>query len=333
MNYTNLGDTGIKISTISFGAWAIGGWLWGGADETEAIRAMERSFDLGMTTIDTAPAYGFGKSESLVAKVIKGRRDKFQIFTKYGLRWNTDHGTFYFDTEDEKGKKIAMHRYAAKDSVIYECELSLKRLGTDYIDLYQIHWSDPSTPIEDTMEAVSRLLEQGKIVAAGVCNYSVDQMQEAEKYVPILTNQVPYSMVKRDIEKDVVPYCLKTGKGVLPYSPLQRGLLTGKINRDYLFNNGDNRLASIYYKEPNLTRINQFLNGLRPLADLYHATLAQLVIHWTMKQPGMLSVLVGARNVKQVEENIKAAEFNMDQSHILEINEKLNKLALEVKNG
>jgi aryl-alcohol dehydrogenase-like predicted oxidoreductase len=292
---------------------------------------MEKSFDLGMTTIDTAPAYGFGKSEELVGKVIKGRRDKFQILTKYGLRWDTDKGVFYFDSEDAIGRKVRIHRYAKKESIIQECEQSLKRLNTDYIDLYQIHWPDASTPVEDTMEGISRLIEQGKIVAAGVCNYSIEQMMEADKYVPILTDQVPYSMVKRDIEKDIIPFCMSTGKGILAYSPLQRGLLTGKINRDYHFNPGDNRPTTLYYKEPNLSRINEFLNKLRPIAALYNATLGQLVIHWTMRRSAILSVLVGARDEIQVEENIKATEFNLEDIHISTINELLENLILDMK--
>ena len=330
MNYNNLGETGIKISNIAFGAWAIGGWLWGGADEEDAIKALERSFDVGMTTIDTAPAYGFGKSESLIKNVIKGRRDKFQILTKYGLRWDTDEGVFYFETEDMEGKRLKMHRYASRDSVIKECEASLKRLGTDYIDLYQIHWPDTSTPIEDTMEGISKLIEQGKIVAAGVCNYSVEDLQEADKYVDIISNQVPFSMVKRDIEKDMIPYCLKTGKGILAYSPLQRGILTGKINNDYQFNKGDNRPQTPYYKEPNLGRINKFLDDIRPIAEIYNATLSQLIIHWTTRQPAILSVLVGARNVEQVKENVLAAELNVEDIHLKEINEKLDSLVLDL---
>ncbi len=330
MEYRNLGKTGIKISALSFGAWAIGGWLWGGADENDAIKAMERSFDLGMTTIDTAPAYGFGKSELLVKHVIKGRRDKFQVFTKYGLLWDTDKGVFYFNTDASDGKKLRIHKYAARESVIKECEESLKRLGTDYIDLYQIHWPDPSTPIEDTMEGIARLIEQGKIVAAGVCNYSVEQLMEANQYVDIITNQVPYSMVKRGIEKDVIPYCLEKGKGILPYSPLQRGILTGKIGNDYQFNKGDNRPETPYYKEPNRTRINDFLRDIEPIARHYDASVSQLVINWTMRQPAMLSVLVGARNAKQVEENVKAAEIQLDDSHLDEINEKLESLVLDL---
>jgi aryl-alcohol dehydrogenase-like predicted oxidoreductase len=330
MEFTKLGNTDIKISKLAFGAWAIGGWMWGGSDEKDALRAIETSIDLGMTTIDTAPVYGFGKSESLVGKAVKNKRDQVQILTKYGLRWESKQGKFYFSSTDDNGREIDIYKYAAPESVIKECEDSLKRLNTDYIDLLQIHWHDPTTPIESTMEAVLKLREQGKIRAAGVCNYSAEQMKIAEKILEIETNQVPYSMVLRDIEQDVVPYCLQTGKGVLAYSPLQRGILTGKITSDYHFNEGDHRPNTPYYKEPNLSRINHFLNEIKPLADENGLSLAQLVLCWTMQQPAINAVLAGARNPSQVKENIKAGEVNLNANVIKEINEKLENLHLDM---
>lgn len=330
MNYKNLGTTDIKISSVAFGAWAIGGWMWGGSDEKDAINALDTAIDLGMTSIDTAPVYGFGKSESLVGKVIKNKRDKVQLLTKYGLRWDTNKGTFYFNSKNEKGEQVAIHKYAGPQNVVRECEESLKRLNTDYIDLYQIHWHDPSTPIEETMEAVHRLKEQGKIRAAGVCNYDAEQMKTAEKGVAVVTNQVPYSMVLRDIEKDVVPYCLETGKGVLAYSPLQRGILTGKITSDYKFKKGDHRPSTPHYKEPNLSRINEFLDRIKPLAHDNGLTLAQLVIYWTIRQPAINAALVGARNPEQVKENAKAGEINLENSVIQNIDKELDKLKLNL---
>jgi len=327
---TKLGNTDIKISKLTFGAWAIGGWMWGGADEKDALHAIETSIDLGMTTIDTAPVYGFGKSESLVGKAIKNKRDQVQILTKYGLRWESKNGKFYFTSTDKKGRKVDIYKYAAPDSVLNECEESLKRLNTDYIDLLQIHWHDPTTPIESTMEAVLKLREQGKIRAAGVCNYTADQMKIAEKVIEIETNQVPYSMVLRDIEQEVVPYCLETGKGVLAYSPLQRGILTGKITSDYHFNEGDHRPSTSFYKEPNLSRINQFLNEIKPLADGLDLSLAQLVLCWTMQQPAINAVLAGARNSEQVKENVKAGEIILEEKVIREINHKLGNLSLDL---
>jgi len=330
MEFANIGNTDIPISRLTFGAWAIGGWMWGGADEKDAVQAMEASIDLGMTTIDTAPVYGFGKSEKLVGKAIKNKREKVQILTKYGLSWDTNRGKFYFNSANEKGEKVAIHTYADPENVIKECEDSLRRLETDYIDLYQIHWADPTTPIESTMEAVLKLREQGKIRAAGVSNYKVEQMKIAEKIITIETNQVPYSMVLRDIEKDVVPYCLETGKGILAYSPLQRGILTGKITSDYHFNEGDHRPTTPFYKEPNLSRINQFLKSIQPLADDHGLSLAQLVLRWTLAQPAVNAVLAGARNPQQVKENVKSADVRLDKTVIEEINRHLDNLHLNL---
>jgi aryl-alcohol dehydrogenase-like predicted oxidoreductase len=331
MKYTYLGNSDIQISQVTFGAWAIGGWMWGGADETDAIRAMETSIDLGMTTIDTAPVYGFGKSEILVGKAVGNKRSRVQILTKYGLRWKGTDGQFYFSSTNENGDKVDIYKYADPDSVIRECEESLGRLKTDYIDLLQIHWPDPTTPIESTMEAVLKLKEQGKIRAAGVSNYNAEQMSVAEQVIEIETNQVPYSMVFRDIEKDVVPYCLETGKGVLAYSPLQRGILTGKITADYKFREGDHRPTTPFYKEPNLSRINHFLNRVKPLADDLGLSLAQLVLCWTMQQPAVNGVLVGARDPAQVKENVKAAEITLQKQVLENINRELDELQLDLK--
>src|SRR5512133_3017957 len=207
MEKRKLGRSDVKATVITFGAWAIGGWMWGGADRKDAVEAIKASLDHGVTSIDTAPAYGQGLSEELCGEAIRGTdRTKIQLLTKYGLRWNTKKGEFFFKSRDDKGKELLIHKLASKESIMKECENSLKRLGTDYIDLYQIHWPDGTTPVSETMEAMQRLMEQGKIKAAGVCNYSQELMKEAEKSIPLTSNQVPFSMVNRDIEKDVVPY-------------------------------------------------------------------------------------------------------------------------------
>src|SRR5689334_19668615 len=182
MELRRLGQSDVMVTPMAFGAWAIGGWMWGGAEEKDAIKAIQAAFKAGVTTIDTAPVYGFGRSEELVGKAMKGiARDKYQILTKYGMNWQTEQGEFYFDTKDNDGKPVKMYKYAAKQKVIQECEDSLKRLGTDYIDLLQIHWADATTPISETMEAVASLIKQGKVLAAGVCNYNVSQVEEALK--------------------------------------------------------------------------------------------------------------------------------------------------------
>jgi aryl-alcohol dehydrogenase-like predicted oxidoreductase len=217
---------------------------------------------------------------------------------------------------------------AEKESIIKECEDSLKRLGTDYIDLYQIHWPDSTTPVEETMEAVSRLIEQGKVRYAGVCNYNAQQMAEAAKYINLVTDQVPYSMVNRSIEKELVPYCLENKKSILAYSPLERGLLTGKIKPGHKFAEGDHRQGIAFFKDENLIRTNQFLDKIKPIADEKHITTGQLVILWTLEQPGITITLVGARNGEQAIQNAKAIDSKISKEEIAIISGHLAKLEL-----
>ncbi len=331
MEKIKLPGTDVKITPITFGAWAIGGWFWGGAEENESIRAIQSAIDNGMTTIDTAPVYGFGQSEEYVGKAIQGKRDKVQILTKFGLRWDIETPNKHIEnTTDNQGNKISVYRLGTKESVIKECENSLKRLGTDYIDLFQQHWPDSHTPVEETMEALDILKRQGKIKAGGVSNYSAEQMAEADIFFRLASNQVPYSMVLRDIEKELVPYCIANNKAIIAYSPLQRGILTGKITSDYKFSEGDHRPNTPFFKEPNLSLINRFLKEIKPIADDKNATLAQLVIRWTLYRPGITCVLAGARTEKQVLENIKAAELTVSCDEMKLINEKLNNLKLEL---
>ena len=330
MKYNTLKNTDLKLSTITFGAWAIGGWMWGGADKDDALDALAAAFDAGISTIDTAPVYGFGQSEEIVGKAIKGKRDKVQILTKYGLKWDdAGKGEFYFDTVSNDGKPLKVFKYSRKESVIKECETSLKYLGTDYIDLLQIHWADPTTPISETMEAMAILKQQGKIRYAGVCNYSAAQVEEALKYFPIVTDQVPYSMVRREIESELVPFCSKNNVGILPYSPLQRGILTGKMKPGHVFGEGDTRPSQSFYKEPNFSRILAFVDSLKPIAEKHNATVGQVVINWTTQQPCIVSTLVGARNREQVLDNVKAVNFHLSGEEIAEISQSLSLLKLE----
>lgn len=327
MEQKRLGNSDVSASVITFGAWAIGGWLWGGADKKEAIDAIRAAYDYGVTSIDTAPAYGHGRSEEIVGEAIRGiDRDKIQILTKYGLRWDTKEGEFYFKTVDNDGNDIDMHRFASKESIIKEVEISLKRLDTDYIDLYQIHWADPTTPVSETMEAMERLIEQGKIKAAGVCNYSAVLMEEADK--TIVSNQVPYSMLRRDIEKEVVPYAVKHNKAIIVYSPLAKGLLTGKMKPGYHFNPGDSRKNETNFSDENMVIVNSFLDKIKPVAESKKATLAQLVLRWTMQQPGITIVLAGARNPKQAIENAGTINFSLTDEEIKFINDELSKVKL-----
>jgi aryl-alcohol dehydrogenase-like predicted oxidoreductase len=329
MEFRQLGQTELKLSAITFGAWAIGGWMWGGSVKKDALEAIRASYDAGVTTIDTAPVYGQGYSEELVGEAIRGLpREKVQILTKFGMRWDDTRGEVAFKSEDNDGKPIEVHRYAGKDSVIKECEDSLQRLGTDYIDLYQIHWPDTTTPIAETMEALNQLLTQGKIRAAGVCNFSKAQMEEAEQTINLASNQVPYSMVERTIEEELIPYCLLNQKSIIAYSPLQRGILTGKIKPGHQFAPGDHRPNTKFYKPGNIERINQMLDTLQPLALEKGVSLSQLVIRWTIDQPGVAVALVGARDANQAVQNAAASDLKLSADDLNLINKQISKLEL-----
>ena len=329
MEYRKLNGSDLNISAVTFGAWAAGGWMWGGTERNEAVNAIRTAYDSGITSIDTAPVYGQGTSEEIVGEAISiFPRDKVQILTKFGLRWDLEKGEFYFKTTNNEGIPINIYKYASKESIVEECENSLRRLNTDYIDLYQIHWPDPTTSIQETMEAISQLIKDGKVRYAGVCNYDASLMKEAEKYISLVSDQVPYSMLRRGIEKKLIPYAIENKKSILAYSPLQLGMLTGKMKPGQKFNEGDLRNDSFYFKDENIKRINTFLDKIKPLANEKNSTLAQIVIRWTQKQPGITITLVGARNSKQAKENAKAADINLSSEEIDCITKELNKLEL-----
>ncbi len=330
MDYRQLGDSSLKISVITFGAWAIGGTMWGGNDEQDAIDAIQTSIDLGVTSIDTAPIYGFGKSEELVARAIKGRRDKVQLFTKFGLRWDSQDGEYFFELQED-GKTYPVYRNAKKKSIIEECENSLRRLQTDYIDLYQCHWRDHSTPVEETMEAMQQLLKDGKIRTVGVSNFTAEEIDQARAVVPIASNQPPYSMVLRNIERDVLPFCKEQHIGVIVYSPLQRGLLTGKFKPDHKFAAGDHRATQSEFQSENIKRVNTFLEKLVPFAEKYGVTVGQLVINWTIHVPGITAALVGARNSAQAKENAAAYTPNISSVDLQSITILVDQLTLVAK--
>lgn len=329
MEYRKIGKSDLELSVVTFGAWAAGGWMWGGTERKDAVKAIQVSFDAGVTSIDTAPIYGMGHSEEIVGEAIKALpRDKVQIVTKYGMRWDLAKGDLAFRSKDNNGKDIDIYKYAGRESIIKECEDSLRRLRTDYIDLYQIHWPDSTTPIQETMETVAQLIKEGKVRHAGVCNYNVEQLREASKYVGIISNQVPYSMVKRGIEAEVVPYCIEHHQSILAYSPLERGLLTGKMKPGQAFGEGDHRAALYFFTDENIRRTNAFLSKIKPLADEKSATLGQLVIRWTLEQPGITIALVGARNADQALQNAKAAAIKLTREEERFITEHLNQLEL-----
>ena len=317
MEYRILGESNLEISAITFGAWAAGGWQWGSTDRNDAIRAIQAGFDVGVSSIDTAPIYGQGNSEEIVGEAISGyARDKIQILTKFGMRWDTNKGDFVSNSKDNDGKDIAIYKLASKESIIYECENSLKRLKTDYIDLYQIHWPDVTTPIDETFEAVAKLIEQGKVRFAGVCNFSNEQVIEAQKTCPIVSNQIPYSMVNRKNDDETIPYSHANNIGILAYSPLERGLLTGKIKPNHQFAEGDHRATYKYFENDSIIKTNKFLEKIKPIADELDATLSQLVLRWTIDHPGVTIALAGARNAEQALSNAKAADLKLSPEQI-----------------
>jgi len=330
MIHRKLGNSELEVPVITFGAWAIGGWMWGGTDEEQAITAIRRAVELGVNAIDTAAVYGFGRSEEIVAKAVEPyRRDEILIFTKFGLRWDLDeHVEKQWASKNADGKAVTVKHCARADSIVYECEQSLRRLKTDYIDLYQQHWPDPGTPVAESMGALDKLLQQGKIRAAGVSNFNVEMLEEAVNAVDLASLQPPYSMVLRDAEQAELPWCIEHDVGVIAYSPLQRGLLTGKITEDYQFNGDDHRAGDPLFKGENLREVNAFLDEIRPIAEAYDATLAQLVINWTVHRPGVTGALVGARSPRQAEENARALDFTLTDEDTARINEKLEGLKL-----
>lgn len=324
MEYRKLVHTDLSLSVVTFGSWAAGGWMWGKADHKTAVEAIKASYDLGVTSIDTAPIYGQGESENVVGEAIKGiPRDKVQILTKYGMRWDLAKGEFAFKSKNNQGKDIDIYKYAGKESVIQECENSLRRLGTDYIDLYQIHWPDSTTPMSETFEAVERLIEQGKVRYAGVCNYDAALLEDAGKVINLVSDQIPYSMVNRGTDRETIPYCMRNEKSVIVYSPLERGLLTGKMKPGYSFAEGDHRKNNPFFTDDSIERTNVFLEKLKPLADEKGATLAQLVIRWTVNHPGVTVALVGARNPAQAIQNAKAADIVLSADEMEFINQQI----------
>jgi len=314
-----LGASGIQASTVAFGAWALGGWRWGGSDDKTSIEALHAGIDAGITLIDTAPAYGFGHGEEVVGKAIRGRRERVVIATKCGLSWNTTKGTLFF-VSDEKGRNDAgqyrIHKTLDPDIVRADLEGSLRRLGTDHVDLYLTHWQDVTIPIEDTMALLLDLKRQGKIRAIGACNAKVEDLERYRSKGPLDADQERYSMLDRGMEQTQLPWCRKKNVAVLAYSPLHHGLLTGKITPEREFKEGDLRRGHASFTPENLKKTGLLLERIRPIADRRGLTISQLVIAWTLAQPGLTHALVGARTPQQALENARAGDVSLDPGEL-----------------
>jgi methylglyoxal reductase len=307
MIYRQLGTSDLQVPAIVFGSWATGGWWWGGTDDGLAIDAIRAAIDGGINCIDTAPVYGFGHSEEIVGRAVKGLRDKVLIATKCGLVW--DH----MFTEDQR-KALSIRHVLKKESILRECEASLDRLGIDYIDLYQCHWPDSTTALSETMEALVELMQAGKIRAIGFSNHSAEQLEECLHYGPVHSHQPKFSLLDRKNLTGVIKWTSEHNIGSIVYSPLEQGILTGKVTMDRVFAPGDERAGQFWFKPENRQRALEVLaRDIQPIAEAHDATVAQVCLAWTIAAPGITAAIVGARNPEQVAENLKAAELVLSE--------------------
>ena len=334
MRTRRLGKSELEVPVILFGAWAIGGWNWGGSDDEAAVRALQTAIDCGMNAIDTAPVYGFGHSERVVGRALKGRRERAIVMTKIGLRWDDTRGEFYFETVDAHGKTQRIHYNSRPWSVVHEVEQSLKRLSIEQIDLIQIHRPDPKTPIAETMSALAQLREQGKVRAIGTSNFTCEQLTEARAGlgdVPLASEQAKYSLVARDLERAVLPWTREHVVAVLAYSPLEQGLLTGKVGAERTFPTTDGRHKRPSFTPENRARVNAVLaRVVQPIASAHKATIGQIVLAWTVAQPGVTCAIVGARTSEQVLENAKAGDIELAHAELASIRAAFEALELDL---
>lgn len=293
--------------------------MWGGAEESESVRAIRAAVDAGVNLIDTAPVYGFGRSEEVVGRAIRDRRDRVVLATKCGLIWHEERGSFFFSS-DEKGLResgrIRVYRCLSPDAIRGEVERSLIRLGTDYIDLLQTHWQDPATPIADTMHTLMELKEEGKIRAIGCSNATVAQMEEYWRAGRLDVDQEPFSMLDRTHEGENLPYCAEQGMAFFAYSPLAQGLLTGKIGPERTFGEGDQRADNPRFSVAGRQKVQSLLDAFRPIAARHDITPDQLVIAWTVAQRGCTHALVGARTAAQAVENARAGDVELSDGEL-----------------
>ena len=310
-NLRILGNSDLQLTAIGFGAWAIGGgnweFAWGPQDDNESIAAIHRALDLGVNWIDTAAIYGLGHSEEIVGKALKSTGRKPMVFTKCSMRWHADR---------------TIYRSLKADSLAEELENSLRRLGVDTIDLYQIHWPDPADQIEEGWEALARFREQGKVRHIGVSNFSVEQMKRAQKIAPITSLQPPYSMLRRSIEAEILPFAQENHVGVINYSPMLSGLLTGSMTAERAGSlpADDWRRRNIEFKEPRLTRNLRLVEVLREIGNGHNVSPRVVAVAWTLHHPAITGAIVGGRSAQQVEGVASALDFRLTEEEFARIN-------------
>jgi len=309
MKTKRLGNSDLFITPVGFGAWAVGGsgWEfgWGEQDDKASVAAIHRALELGVNWIDTAAVYGMGHSEEIVAFALRtwpGPRP--YVFTKCGLRW------------DEQGY---VHRDLTAASIRRECEDSLRRLNVDAIDLYQIHW--PTEDLEEGWRAMAQLQKEGKVRWIGVSNFNVEELRRAQAIAPITSLQPPYSLVRREVEQEILPYCRSNGLGVIVYSPMASGLLTGAMTRERAASlpDSDWRSRDVEFKDPRLSKNLALVERLREVGERVQRPPGQVAIAWVLRNPAVTGAIVGARNAKQVEGNVDAATFRLTTKEIAEI--------------
>ncbi len=343
MQMRPLGASGIEASVVGIGTWVMGGWMWGGADEGESIAAVHAAIDSGINLIDTAPIYGFGHSEIVVGKAIADRRDRVVIATKCSMVINAPGGRSVGRSTaagpDEHGH-LEIKIWNNPESIRKEVELSLKRLQTDYIDLYQTHWQEEETPIADTMGVLMELKDEGKIRAIGVCNATPEQMDAYRAAGELDSDQEQYSMVHRKLEggsfqgedglPDQLGHCLENNTAVLAYSPLVLGLLTGKVGPERVFGESDLRSKQKRFSKANRQKVADLLAQFEPVVQKHGCTMAQLVIAWTVHQKGLTHALVGARTAQQANENAGAGRVVLDAGDLELMNGAVRSSATEL---
>ncbi len=313
MEKRTFGNTDIQVTPVGLGTWAIGGWMWGGTDEAQSIDTIHRAIDKGIGLVDTAPVYGFGRSEEIVGKALaNGRRDQVALATKVALNWNDDHDKIWRDSTASR--------------IEQEVEDSLKRLQTDRIDIYQVHWPDPKTPMEETARALEKLYQAGKIRAIGVSNFTPSQMDELQKSVPLHSLQPPYNLFERDIEREILPYCRENGIATITYGGLCRGLLTGKMRKDTQFNGDDLRKNDPKFQGD---RYRQYLNAVAELdafaKERYQKNVLALALRWLVDQPGVTTALWGARRPEQLDPVDDIEGWSLDKEAMAAIDDILDR--------
>jgi aryl-alcohol dehydrogenase-like predicted oxidoreductase len=317
MNYRHLGNSNLKISTVGLGTWAYGNDTFGKVDDQQSIRAIRAAVDSGINLIDTAPAYGDGHAEKVVGKAIQGIRDKVVIATKCGTH--------------RDGPKYV--RDLSPQRIRTEIENSLKRLDIEQIDLYQIHWPDPDTPLEESVEELLKLKREGKFKYLAVCNFGVELMQEISEMTDIISLQPQYSLLKRDIDNKVIPYLLDNNLGSLSYGTLGGGILSGKYQERPQFDDEKDNRAGFYpfFREENWEQTQSLITLLKEIAAENDQTPAQTAINWSINRPGITTALVGAKNEKQARENAEAANFSLTESEMTALTKKSDEVIKNLK--